>query len=63
MKSHREAAAEEPAAPVELSPIERLLWEWFEDNFRGSAVARNTDAWNCVHAAMSDLVRRLKGNR
>jgi hypothetical protein len=38
----RDAAAES---------IEQLIERWWADHFPGSAVARDTPAWNIAHAA------------
>ena len=45
--------------PVSIEqPIER----WWADHFPGSAVARDTQAWNIAHAAKEKLKRLLKGS-
>ena len=36
-----------------------LVERWWEDHFPGSAVARNTEAWNIAHAAKETLKRLL----
>ena len=47
------------AKPVSIEqPIER----WWADHFPGSAVARDTQAWNIAHAAKETLKRLLKGS-
>jgi len=39
--------------------IDELIERWWEDHFPGSAVARDTIAWNIAHAAKETLKRRL----
>jgi hypothetical protein len=41
--------------------IEKLIERWWVDHFPGSAVARDTQAWNIAHAAKEKLKRLLKG--
>jgi hypothetical protein len=41
------------------SPLNRLVERWWEDHFPGSAVARDTAAWNVAHAAKETLKRLL----
>jgi hypothetical protein len=41
------------------NPIDRLIERWWEDHFPGSAVARDTAAWNVAHAAKETLKRLL----
>ena len=48
------------AAP---SSIELLIERWWADHFPGSAVARDTQAWNIAHAAKERLKRLLKGSK
>jgi len=48
-------------AAVHIS-IERLIERWWTDHFPGSAVARDTQAWNIAHAAKEKLKRLLKGS-
>ena len=43
--------------------IELLIERWWADHFPGSAVARDTQAWNIAHAAKEMLKRLLKGSR
>lgn len=41
--------------------LDALIERWFDENFRGSAVARaGDDAWNAAFAAKEDLKRRLR---
>ena len=42
--------------------IEKLIERWWADHFPGSAVARDTQAWNIAHAAKEKLKRLLKGS-
>lgn len=42
--------------------IEQLIERWWADHFPGSAVARDTQAWNIAHAAKEKLKRLLKGS-
>jgi len=42
--------------------IEHLIERWWADHFPGSAVARDTQAWNIAHAAKEKLKRLLKGS-
>ena len=42
--------------------IEELIERWWQDHFPGSAVARDTQAWNTAHAAKEALKRLLKGS-
>jgi hypothetical protein len=39
--------------------INQLIEQWWEDHFLGSAVARDTIAWNVAHAAKEALKRLL----
>jgi hypothetical protein len=45
------------------NPVEMLIERWWEDHFPGSAVARDTDAWNVAHAAKETLKRLLVRTR
>jgi hypothetical protein len=51
-----EAHATDPAA------IEQLIEIWWADHFPGSAVARDTQAWNIAYAAKERLKQLLKGS-
>ena len=42
--------------------IDELIERWWQDHFPGSAVARDTQAWNTAHAAKEALKRLLKGS-
>ena len=46
-----------------LPSIELLIERWWADHFPGSAVARDTQAWNIAHAAKEMLKRLLKGRK
>jgi hypothetical protein len=52
---HRSAAEETRDAS-----IDQLIEHWWQDHFPGSAVARDTQAWNVAHAAKEMLKRLLK---
>ena len=41
------------------NPIDQVIERWWEDHFPGSAVARDTAAWNVAHAAKEALKRLL----
>ena len=43
--------------------IDQLIEVWWADHFPGSAVARDTQAWNIAHAAKERLKRLLKGSK
>ena len=43
--------------------IELLIERWWDDHFPGSAVARDTQAWNIAYAAKEMLKRLLKGRK
>jgi hypothetical protein len=53
-------SANQAAAPLS---IEELIERWWADHFPGSAVARDTPAWNIAHAAKERLKRLLKGSK
>ena len=42
--------------------IDQLIERWWQDHFPGSAVARDSQAWNTAHAAKEALKRLLKGS-
>lgn len=58
-----EAAPE--AAPLSdpLPDYEAAIDRWFADTMPGSPLARSTEAYNHVYAALKDLKTRLKGAR
>ncbi len=41
--------------------IDELIERWWGDHFPGSAVARDTRAWNVAYAAKEKLKRLLRG--
>lgn len=51
------AAAIDP--PAAAPPPDELVERWWYDHFPGSAVARDTEAWNVAFAAKEELKRRL----
>jgi hypothetical protein len=46
-------------SPSKPEALDALLERWWEDHFPGSAVARDTQAWNVAHAAKETLKRLL----
>lgn len=44
------------------SSIDRLIERWWDDHFPGSAIARDTQAWNVAYAAKQTLKQLLKGS-
>ena len=40
--------------------IDELIERWWQDHFPGSAIARDTPAWNAAYAAKEALKRLLK---
>jgi len=54
-----DSSTNQAAAPAS---IEQLIESWWADHFPGSAVARDTQAWNIAHAAKERLKRLLKGS-
>jgi hypothetical protein len=55
--------AESPtASKVETISVDPLIERWWQDHFPGSAVARDTQAWNVAYAAKEVLKRLLKGS-
>jgi hypothetical protein len=55
-----EEIEQSPIAPRsrDLS-IDQLIERWWQDHFPGSAIARDTQAWNVAHAAKETLKRLL----
>jgi hypothetical protein len=49
------------ADPTEPVVIDEMIESWWADHFPGSAVARDTRAWNVAYAAKETLKRLLKG--
>jgi hypothetical protein len=45
-----------------VSRLEQMIERWWQDHFPGSAVARDTQAWNVAHAAKETLKRLLQGS-
>lgn len=54
-----EPAPASPEPDTRIAAIAAAVEAWWLDHFPGSAVARDTDAWNVAHAAMEDLKTRL----
>jgi hypothetical protein len=50
-----------PETTVHRSKVEALLDEWWNKNFPGSPVSRNTAAWNHASAAFAGLKTLLRG--
>ena len=50
---------DEGAIETPGNPIDQVIERWWEDYFPGSAVARETAAWNVAHAAKEALKRML----
>jgi hypothetical protein len=46
---------------AEPARIDELIERWWADHFPGSAVARDTQAWNVAYAAKEMLKRLLRG--
>jgi hypothetical protein len=52
-----------PIVPLIKAPaMDQLIERWWDDHFPGSAIARDTQAWNVAHAAKEMLKRLLKGS-
>jgi hypothetical protein len=58
--AEEDRSANQVAAPRSM---EQLIENWWADHFPGSAVARDTQAWNTAHAAKERLKRLLKGSK
>jgi hypothetical protein len=43
--------------------LDKLIERWWADHFPGSAVARDTAAWNVAHTAKETLKRMLSSAR
>lgn len=57
--------ADEDAGNIQTAKpgcIDQLIERWWTDHFPGSAIARDTQAWNVAHAAKESLKRLLKGS-
>jgi hypothetical protein len=63
MSDEIELGSPEPAALDEQSPhepaVEQTIELWWQNHFPGSAVARDTEAWNVAYAAKEALKRLL----
>jgi hypothetical protein len=46
---------------AEPARTDELIDRWWGDHFPGSAVARDTQAWNVAYAAKESLKRLLRG--
>jgi hypothetical protein len=58
-----EEIKQNPVAPRSGAlSIDQLIERWWQDHFPGSAIARDTQAWNVAHAAKETLKRLLKGS-
>lgn len=57
--SETEQVPQPPPAAALHPDIEALIERWWQDHFPGSAVARDTQAWNIAHAAKEGLKRLL----
>jgi len=58
--AEKEYSADQSAA---AGSLEQLIERWWTDHFPGSAVARDTQAWNTAHAAKEKLKRLLKASK
>jgi hypothetical protein len=60
MNDHHKTAPA-PVLPVRAGEdwLDGLIEAWWADHFPGSAVARDTAAWNVAHAAKEALKRLL----
>lgn len=43
-----------------VASIDQLIERWWQDHFPGSAIARDTPAWNVAYAAKETLKQLLK---
>jgi len=48
------------ASGSRVASINQLIERWWQDNFPGSPVARDTQAWNVAYTAKETLKRLLK---
>lgn len=55
------AGSPEPVVeqPQPAFKIEQVIERWWQDHFPGSAIARDTQAWNVAYAAKEALKRLL----
>lgn len=51
------------AAELVSDNLDTLIERWWADHFPGSAVARDTAAWNVAHAAKETLKHMLGSTR
>lgn len=51
-----------PDRAAAADAVEQLIERWWAEHFPGSAVARDTHAWNIAHAAKERLKRLLRGS-
>jgi len=58
-KPETPTVAASPPAPIAIQAIDGAIEAWWSDHFPGSAVARDTAAWNVAFTAKEDLKRRL----
>jgi hypothetical protein len=49
-----------PESTIRREQVEALLDEWWDKNFPGSPVSRNTAAWNHASAAFAGLKTLLR---
>jgi hypothetical protein len=59
LMAEKDSETIETAEPV---PVDELIERWWADHFPGSAIARDTQAWNVAHAAKEVLKRLLRGS-
>jgi hypothetical protein len=45
----------------EIKTPRAIVEQWFNESFRDSVVARDTEVWNAVHKAKDDLIACLEG--
>jgi hypothetical protein len=66
MSDEIERGAAEPLAAGQsqaATEIEQIIERWWQDHFPGSAIARDTLAWNVAHDAKETLKRLLVQTR
>ena len=59
----RDTECSSMAPKTMAASIDQLIERWWQDHFPGSAIARDTQAWNVAYAAKQTLKRLLKGSR
>jgi hypothetical protein len=58
MSDDRDAPPARPFAALQADDLlDAVIERWWTDHFPGSAVARNTAAWNVAHAAKEAMKR------